>query len=129
MFSTYGFILGGEMGIVLQGERGTIKLHHCVYVIELDNVVMKDKRFREANPDFCNKKLCVYVGMTGLSPEQRFQNHREGNKSNKYAHRYGMRLLPELYEIHNPMTYKQAQTKECELADMLRSCGYAVWQA
>lgn len=116
------------MGIVLQGERGS-KLHHSVYVIELDNEVLLDKRFSAANPDYCDQKSCVYVGMTGLSPEQRFKNHREGNKSNKYAHRYGMRLLPELYEIHNPMTYEQAQVKERELAEELRSSGYAVWQA
>lgn len=105
------------------------KLHHCVYVIELDGSVFEEKKFREKNPHYKNEKPCVYVGMTGLSPDQRFLNHKAGKKSSKYPNLYGLRLLPELYEYLNPMTYEQAHSREEGLAAALKGSGYAVWQA
>ena len=41
---------------------------------------------------------------------------------------HGMRLLPQLYERYNPMTYKEAQAMEVELGIRLRALGYGVWQ-
>jgi hypothetical protein len=40
--------------------------------------------------------------------------------------KYGLRLLPELYEYLNPMPYEQAVQMEKDLADDLRTQGYAV---
>lgn len=102
---------------------------HSVYVIELSPEVLNEARFRKANPDYDVTKPCVYVGMTGLTPEQRFENHRKGVKSNRYAHLYGLRLLPRLYAVFNPMPYRAAQDMEIELAIGLREEGYGVWQA
>ncbi len=75
----------------------TQQAHH-VYVIELDPAVLRDRRFRARNPHYVEGMPCVYVGMTGLPVQRRFANHLEGYKSNRYAHQYGVRLLPELYE-------------------------------
>ena len=47
------------------------KHHHNVYVVELSPEVLQHARFRKANPDYDAVKPCVYVGMTGLSPEAR----------------------------------------------------------
>ena len=105
------------------------RYRHSVYVIELSPEVLNEGRFRKANPDYDVTKPCVYVGMTGLSPERRFQNHRKGVKSNRYAHQYGLRLLPRLYACFNPMPYRAAQDMEIELAIGLREEGYGVWQA
>jgi hypothetical protein len=102
---------------------------HCVYVIELSPEVLNEPKFRKANPDYDVTKPCVYVGMTGLSPERRFANHRKGVKSNRFAHQYGLRLLPRLYAVYNPMPYRAAQDMEIELAIGLREEGYGVWQA
>lgn len=102
---------------------------HSVYVIELSPEVLNEARFRRANPDYDVTKPCVYVGMTGLSPERRLENHRKGLKSNRYAHQYGLRLLPRLYACFNPMPYRGAQDMEIELAIGLREEGYGVWQA
>jgi hypothetical protein len=102
---------------------------HSVYVIELSPEVLNEPRFRRANPDYDATKPCVYVGMTGLTPERRFENHRKGVKSNRFAHEYGLRLLPRLYEFYNPMPYRAAQDMEIELAIGLREEGYGVWQA
>ena len=105
------------------------RYRHSVYVIELSPEVLNEARFRKANPDYDVTKPCVYVGMTGLAPERRFDNHRKGVKSNRYAHQYGLRLLPRLYACFNPMPYGAAQDMEIELAIGLREEGYGVWQA
>lgn len=102
---------------------------HSVYVIELSPEVLNEAKFRRANPDYDVTKPCVYVGMTGLTPEKRFENHRKAIKSNRYAHDYGLRLLPRLYAVYNPMPYRAAQDMEIELAIGLREEGYGVWQA
>lgn len=102
---------------------------HSVYVIELSPEVLNEARFRRANPDYDVTKPCLYVGMTGLTPERRFDNHRKGVKSNRFAQVYGLRLLPRLYAVYNPMPYRAAQDMEIELAIGLREEGYGVWQA
>lgn len=73
-------------------------------------------------------KLCLYVGMTGLTPEQRFARHKAGIQANGYVRRFGLRLLPKLYAYANPMPYEAARDMEVELAIALRKEGYAVWQ-
>lgn len=44
--------------------------HHNLYVVELRPAIFKkERRFFEANPHWLPGKLCVYVGITGLTPE------------------------------------------------------------
>jgi len=43
-------------------------------------------------------------------------------------HEYVCRLMPELYEVYNPMPYDGARDREVELAISLREKGYGVWQ-
>ncbi|WP_394777498.1 hypothetical protein [Undibacterium sp.] len=105
------------------------RYHHNVYVIELSKDVLYEARFKKANPDYIDGKPCVYVGMTGLSPDLRFDKHKAGIQSNKYVFEFGLRLLPELYEVYNPMPYSGAADMEVELAIGLREAGYGVWQA
>ena len=45
------------------------------------------------------------------------------------AMRYGLRLLPDLYEGFNPMRYEEAAEREIEIGIDLRSAGFGVWQA
>ena len=103
--------------------------HHNVYVVELDPAVLNLARFRKANPDRDVLKPCIYVGMTGLTPEERFAKHKAGIRANAYVQRFGVRLLPRLYAYANPMPYEAAREMEVELAIALRAEGYAVWQA
>jgi hypothetical protein len=102
--------------------------HHSVYVVLLSYDVLNEPRFRKANPDYDSSKPCVYVGMTGLSPDERFDKHKAGIKSNKFVRLYGLRLMPELYEVYNPMPYEAARDMEVELAIGLHEEGYGVWQ-
>lgn len=105
------------------------RYHHHVYVIELSHDVLYEPRFRKANPDYRSGKPCVYVGMTGLDPDRRFDKHKAGIQANKFVQQYGLRLLPPLYEMYNPMPYQGACEMEVELAIGLREAGYGVWQA
>jgi hypothetical protein len=103
--------------------------HYHVYVIELSKDVLYEGRFKKANPDYITGKLCVYVGMTGLDPDVRFDKHKAGIQSNRFVKQFGLRLLPELYELYNPMSYDGARDLEVELAIDFREAGYGVWQA
>jgi hypothetical protein len=100
--------------------------HHNVYVVLLDVAVGKLRSVRAANPKRDPKKPCVYVGMTGLTPAERFTNHKAGIKGASVVKRYGLRLLPELYEHLNPMPYEAATQMEMDLAEDLRRSGYTV---
>jgi len=82
-----------------------------------------------ANPAYRSGKPCVYVGMTGLDPDIRFDKHKAGIQANSYVQKYGLQLLPDLYEAYNPMSYEDARTMEVELGILLREAGFGVWQA
>jgi predicted GIY-YIG superfamily endonuclease len=103
--------------------------HHHVYVVQLSDAVWSEPSFRRANPGHRPGQPCVYVGMTGLDPDLRFDRHKAGIQANRFVRRYGLRLVPELYEVFNPMPYEAAREMEVELAIGLREQGYAVWQA
>jgi hypothetical protein len=65
--------------------------------------------------------------MTGLSPEQRFENHKRGIKAARVVRKFGERLVPKLYAHLNPMPYRKALEMEAMLADSLRKRGYQVF--
>ena len=88
--------------------------HHNVYVVYL------------RNPKG-DGKAGYYVGMTGLTPEERFSNHKAGIKAARIVQKYGERLVPVLYEHLNPMSYEDALRIEEQLADSLRKRGFQVF--
>ncbi len=100
--------------------------HHNVYVVLLDPAAAKLRAVRAVNPNRDSKKPCVYIGMTGLDPQERFANHKAGIKAASVVKRYGIRLLPEMYEHLNPMPYEAAAQMERDLAEDLRRAGYTV---
>ena len=114
--------------IYVYSVMGPHNHHYHVYVIELSKDVLYKGRFKKANPGYVTGKPCVYVGMTGLDPDVRFDKHKAGIQSNRYVQDFGLRLLPKLYEAYNPMPYDGARDMEVELAISLREVGYGVWQ-
>lgn len=50
--------------------------HHSVYVIALDVAILYETKFVEENPDYIPNKPCVYVGLTGIDPKERFKKHK-----------------------------------------------------
>jgi hypothetical protein len=93
-----------------------------VYVVELADRVWNVAAFRRANPGY-------QLGMTGLDPDLRFDRHMAGIQANRFVREFGVRLLPTLYEVYNPMPYGAAREMEVELGIGLREAGYGVWQA
>ena len=88
--------------------------HHSVYVVYL------------RNPKG-DGKAGYYVGMTGLAPEQRLLNHKQGIKAARIVRKHGERLVPKLYAHLNPMPYEKAKRMEIALADSLRKRGFVVF--
>ena len=106
-----------------------MKGRYHVYVIELSKDVLYESKFKKANPQYKTGQPCVYVGMTGLDPDIRFDKHKAGIQSNKYAQKYGLRLMPEIFEKLNPMPYGDAQYMEVDVGLRLKVRGFGVWQA
>jgi hypothetical protein len=100
--------------------------HHSVYVILLDPSVLRHPSILRLNPNREPTKPCVYVGMTGLPVEQRFENHKNGQRSAWVVRKYGLRLMPELFRFLNPMPFEAAAQMEKDLAEDLRADGYTV---
>lgn len=95
-------------------QKGAPAGHHSVYVVYL------------RNPKG-DGRAGYYVGMTGLTPEQRFENHKAGIKAAGVVRRFGVRLVPKLYAHLNPMSFTDALAMELRLADQLRAQGYQVF--
>tara|TARA_S200000501_G_scaffold160645_1_gene151494 strand:+ start:20971 stop:21291 length:321 start_codon:yes stop_codon:yes gene_type:complete len=101
---------------------------YFVYVIELDPVVSEKRFFRLKNPKFIKGNPCVYVGQSTRKPSLRFEQHKEGYKSNSFAKLFGVRLLPDLYEKYNPIpTREDALEIESMIGVKLRKAGFGVW--
>ncbi len=99
-----------------------------VYVIALSTEVARNRRFAGANRRRNPSLPCVYVGSTALPPEQRFEQHLNGYKANRFVRKYGLELVPKLFERYNPIeTRKEAELTEQHLAERLRRQGYGVW--
>ena len=135
-------------------ENGTVHVHSChkqekqkvgtwesrlrtfgdkptrnLYVIQLDPLVRKDSRaFRKKNPNYKADKHCLYIGTTVLTPKERLAQHKAGIRSNRFARRYGLKLLPELYRDQPILTAKNYIEEEKAYAEALRIQGHAVWQ-
>jgi hypothetical protein len=101
--------------------------HHSVYAVELDRAVWRNRTFRERNPGGAAGG-CLYVGVTGLTPEARFERHRAGTQSARFVHEHGVRLRLDLVEGFSRLPYRIAACMEPKLAAWLRAQGFAVWQ-
>ena len=88
--------------------------HHRVYV-----VLLKDPAG--------DGRDGYYVGMTGLTPEERFANHQRGYKSASVVARCGVALAYEWFEGIPAMPYHEAALTEPALADELRDRGFLVF--
>jgi len=100
---------------------------HSVYAIELEAAAWKQRAFRARNPGGAAAG-CLYIGVTGLTPEERFERHRAGTQSARLVHAHGVRLRLDLVEGFSRLPYRIAAEMEPRLAAWLRAQGFAVWQ-
>jgi hypothetical protein len=99
-----------------------------IYVIRLSSEVHKVKRFRDANPNYIPGKPCYYVGMTGRTPKERFEQHLAGYKSCSLVKKYGQHLAKKKLEGIPLLCHADAVRMEVSHAENLRAKGFAVWQ-
>ena len=62
------------------------EFHHNVYVVLLSKAALKDRSILRRNPKRDPSKPAIYVGMTGLPVDHRFENHKNGYKSARLVH-------------------------------------------
>ena len=63
---------------------------YTVYVVELEGTPCVG---------MVDELPCLYVGQTSLFPEQRFAQHKKGEKAGKgWVKNYGLKLRPDLYQ-------------------------------
>jgi hypothetical protein len=113
-------------GRMRHSKTGAPNYHHNVYVVLLSYKALSEPSILRRNPQRIASKPCVYVGMTGLPVDHRFENHKNGYKAARLVRKYGIRLMPELFEHLNPMPYDAAVEMEKDLAEDLRKEGYTV---
>ena len=102
------------------------KLRYSVYVVRLDEYVGRLPQMRRRNTDRDPSKPFVYVGLTPLRVGRRFDYRRATKETEWRLHRYGVGLMPELYEHLNPMTPEKALRTARKLAQDLRAKGFGV---
>ena len=102
------------------------KLRYSVYVVLLDEYVATLPQTRRRNPKRDPSKPCVYVGLTPLRVDRRFDFRRASPEAEWRVHKFGVRLMPELFDSLHPMTCEQALQTAKKLADDLRAKGFSV---
>jgi hypothetical protein len=101
-------------------------LRYSVYVVLRDEDVGTLPQMRRRNPDRDSLKPFVYVGLTSLHVDCRFDFRIATNKTEWRLHQYGGRLMPVFYEHLHPMTVERALRAARKLAEDLTSKGFGV---
>jgi len=91
---------------------------HWVYVVEL---------IEPAKEDGVRRKTAYYVGQTGLTPEERYAQHKAGIHANREVQLYGAHLRQDLIDNAGPMTHLDSLRLERQLADQLELRGLKVY--
>jgi hypothetical protein len=102
------------------------ELRYRVFVVLLDEYVGTLPQMRRRNPKRDPLKPFVYVGLTSLPVNRRFDFRRAAPEHEWRLHKFAVRLMPELYDLLQPMTCKQALQTAKKLADDLRAKGFGV---
>lgn len=102
------------------------ELRYNVYVVLLDEYVGTLPQMRRRNPQREPSKPFVYVGLTSLPVDRRFDFHGAASEHEWRLRKFGVRLMPEFYDSLRPMTCERALQTSKNLANELRSKGFGV---
>ncbi len=100
----------------------------CLYVIHLDAAVWEKKSFADANSGCNQEKPCFYVGMTALTPVERYARHKVGHQASALVKNFGLGIAWEQFDHLERMSREEAERMEIQLALDLRHAGHGVWQ-
>ena len=65
----------------------------------------------------------LYVGQTSRDPDWRFDQHKSDYRASGSVKRFGVQLLPELFEHLNPLLRWESLEIKAALADVFRNAG------
>jgi hypothetical protein len=102
------------------------ELRYSAYVVLLDEYVGTLPQMRLRNPKRDPSKPFVYIGLTPLRVDRRFDYRKATAKTEWRVQQYGVRLMPELSEHLNSMASKRALHTARKLAEDLRAKGFGV---
>jgi hypothetical protein len=97
---------------------GTRGARHALYV-----VLLRDSRTAASMVYPMLGRWGLYVGETSLDPDLRFDQHKTGYKASRAVNRFGIRLLPKLFDRFNPLRRWEAVELEPVLAEAFRAAG------
>jgi len=96
-----------------------VRFPYHVYVIELDPAACPRARAGQ---------VCLYVGETADTPEERFAKHLRGHRASRVVRRFGLRLRPDIYRLFPPArTREESRRLEARVAARLRQQGFVVF--
>ena len=84
-------------GVVSCALMGANRRHHSVYVVYL------------RNPKG-DGKAGYYVGMTGLTPERRFENHKAGLRASRIVKRFELERRKSSRQAHSTSAKKRRRS-------------------
>lgn len=69
----------------------------------------------------------LYVGQTGLTPEERFAQHKAGHRASRWVRRYGQQLRPDMDPLQPVLrTHAESIAYEAWKAAQLRAAGWSI---
>jgi len=124
------YLLGPSTRHTIQTTSKVIHTSYprIIYVVELDSDAADDPVFAKDNPHWVKGMICLYVGSSSLTAEERFRQHRMGVNAAAVVLGFGKKLRRDLMPDQKPVPRKLALTLERRLARNLRREGFAVSQ-
>ena len=99
-----------------------------IYAIQLDASAIHDPAFAAKNPGWIPGMELFYIGLTSLTPRERFGQHLLGTKNvSRIAHRYGRNLRMDVVTDSKACRRTFAAKKEARLVRDLRAKGFGAW--
>lgn len=111
---------------ILREAKQEISGNCCVYAILLSELSRSDLWAVERRRGG-NSMPCIYVGQTAHSPEERFEKHKSHVHSSYVVRRYGLALLPEIYNFYHSLSRAKAMETENALIMALSQIGCTVY--
>jgi hypothetical protein len=102
------------------------QLRYSIYVVLLDEHIGTLPQMRLRNPKRDLSKPCLYIGLTPLRVDHRFDFRGATIKAEWRVQTFGVRLMPDLYKHLKPMTFEAAVQTARKLAEDLRAKGFGV---
>ncbi len=108
-----------------------------VYAIQLNDEIKENESFLQHNPNIVINKPAFYIGQTSKTREERYREHKNGIRSNRFARHFGIEPyeaadktyeLAKLFDVPvDDLRHYQALYYELKLTTLLQENGYGAY--